>query len=69
MKRNYYQVGLTLNPYALASKVKAYEERVRQTIRNEAAKGAAPAAKKSVTPIVVGSVALSVVSLLIALRK
>lgn len=64
-----YQVGLTLNPYAIAERFKQYQERIKKTIREEAAKGAAPAAKKSVTPIVVGAVALSTLSLIIALRK
>lgn len=67
--RNYYQVGLTLHPASLATKMKAYEDRIKKAIRDEAAKGAAPAAKRSVTPIVLGAVGLSVVSLAIALRK
>lgn len=67
--KSYYQVGLTLNPYALASKVKEYEDRLKAKVRDEAAKGAAPAAKQAVTPIVVGAVALSAFSLIIALRK
>lgn len=70
---SYYQVGLTLNPYAVATKLdEMYQKqkaKVKKTIREEAAKGAAPAAKKSVTPLVVGAVALSALSLIVALRK
>jgi hypothetical protein len=44
-------------------------DRVKKVIREEAAKGAAPAAKKSVTPYVVGAIALSALSLVVALKK
>lgn len=66
---SYYSVGLTLNPYSIATKLHEYQERVKKTIREEAAKGAAPAAKKSVTPYVVGAIALSALSLVVALKK
>lgn len=60
---NYYQIG------SVASTIRQSIEKVKQQIRDEAAKGARPAAKAGVMPVMVGVGAVSLLSLIIALRK
>lgn len=76
--RNYYQIGLTLHPASIATKL---AEQMKKKIRDEAAEGAkkavAPIARKeaaegarsAVLPMIVGVGALSALSLIVALRK
>lgn len=65
---SYYRTGGLSFADASGALQKALDK-FKATVRTEAAKGAAPAAKKSVTPIVVGAVALSALSLAVALRR